>query len=121
MKKTTNPVKTIVTIVVGLLLVYFFSKSNWLLYLALSIAGLSLISLQIRNSIHFIWMKFSLVLSYIMPNVLLTIIFYLVLFPISLLSKVFGKNKDLVLENPKETTFKNSTKIFNQQSFEKPW
>lgn len=43
---------------------------------------------------YIIWMKFSFVLGFISTTVLLTVLFYLVLFPISLVLKLF--NKDLI-------------------------
>lgn len=66
-------------------------------------------------------MKLAGFLSLIIPNILLGIIFFLLLFPIALLSRLFGKNDSLNLKNKSGSTFKNVNKEFDKISFEKTW
>jgi hypothetical protein len=68
-----------------------------------------------------IWFKISHILSLIVPNILLGLIFYLILLPIALLSRIFKKDDPLMLYNNKESLFKNKTQKFKNISFEKPW
>ena len=65
-------------------------------------------------------MKLSQVLSYIIPSVLLGIVFYLFLFPISLISKLFTKDP-LMLSNKYKTYFVTINKEIEKNSFEKIW
>lgn len=112
---------TILTLVLASLIVFYFSTNTIWLYLAFSIGSLSLISSYVAEKIYFGWMQLSLVLSKIMPTILLSIIYYLFLFPIALLSRVFGKNDILLLKNKSDSLFVDSTEVFDKLFFEKPW
>jgi hypothetical protein len=66
-------------------------------------------------------MKLAWVLSLVIPNILLGLVFYLVVFPIAVLSKIFRRTDFLTLRNPTSTLFTESNKQFGKTSFEKPW
>ena len=66
-------------------------------------------------------MKLAWVMSLIVPNILLSIVFYLFLTPIALISRIFGEKDQLGLKNSKDTMFKNTNKKFEPTSFENPW
>lgn len=68
-----------------------------------------------------LWNKLAWVLSFIVPNILLSLIYFLFLFPIALLSKLFGNKDPLALRNKPDSTFKTSNKAFDASSFDKPW
>jgi hypothetical protein len=68
-----------------------------------------------------IWFKISFILSLIIPNILLGSIFYLILFPIALLSRLFGNKDPLNLKNSLKTLFINKNTNFKAKSFEQPW
>jgi hypothetical protein len=87
--------------------------------LVVGLAGV--FSTYLSRKIDFIWMKLSWLLSLIVPNILLTIIFYLLLFPIALLSRIFGQKDPLNLNNTKDSYFKNSDRQLDKASFEKLW
>ncbi len=67
-----------------------------------------------------VWMKMAYVLGLFMPKILLTIIFYGILFPIALLFKLFGKS-DIILKNNRKSFFKEVNKSYTSASFEKLW
>lgn len=117
----TEPVKTVLTITIGFLIVHFATKMQWPLIVATSIGILGLASSFLAEKIDFLWMKLAHILGMIVPNILLTIVFYVFLFPISLLSKVFGKKDPLFLKNPKDSVFTEVNKTFDASSFENPW
>lgn len=123
MKKNskTNPAKTVLTISTGFVLVFLVTKLKWALSvsLILGIAGVS--SDYLSKKIDFLWMKLSWLLSLIVPSILLGIIFYLFLFPISILSRLFGKKDPLKLRNSSDSVFITLDKEFDKASLEKPW
>ena len=121
MHKQTNPLKTLFVIVIGLIVFYIKFRLNWILYTALLISVGGVISKKICASIEFIWMKLAWVLSLIIPNILLSIIFYLILFPIASLSKILGASNGIILKNNQQSFFKKVDKKFEKSSFEKPW
>jgi hypothetical protein len=117
----TDPVKTVLTISVGFIVVYLLSKWRWALSVSLIVGLIGIFSPYLSRKVEFLWMKLTWLLSLILPNILLGIIFYLFLFPISLLSKLFRKKDILLLKNNYSTTFKETNKTFDKVSFEKPW
>ena len=76
---------------------------------------------SLAEKIDFLWMKLAWVLSLIIPNILLSAIFYLFLFPIALLSRIFGNNDPLHLKNKGDSNYVDNEKEFDKASFEKPW
>jgi hypothetical protein len=117
----TDPIKTVLTISVGFIVVFLISKWNWAIYVSLIIGLIGLGSGYLSKQIHFVWMKLAWLLNQIFPKILLGIFFYLFLFPISLLSKVFGKKDPLILKNRLASTYANNDASFDKSNFERPW
>ena len=117
----TSPFQTVLTIVVGFMVFFLLSKNIYFLYFALLVGLAGVFSSFLAEKIHFLWMKLTWVLSLIVPNILLTTIFYVFLFPIATASKIFGNNDPLDLKNSKESLFKDVNKDFSKESFEKVW
>ena len=117
----SEPIKTCLTIAVGFIVVFLATKGQWAIYVSLIVSAIGLFSDYLSQKIDFVWMKLTWVLSLIVPNILLGAIFYLFLFPISMLSKLFGKSDPLLLKNNNNSTFTTEHKEFSKASFEKPW
>ncbi len=109
------------TICVGFLVIFIITKLKWMLLLSLGVGLVGLFSPFLSKYIEFLWNKLAWLLGLIVPNILLSAIFYLFLFPIALLSKLFGKKDPFVLKNNSDTVFITSNKEFDENSFEKPW
>ena len=120
-KIKSNPVKTVLVITVGMLIVYIITKWQWSFYTALVIGILGVTSDYFSKKIDYLWMKLTWLLSLFVPNILLSIVFYLFLTPIALISRVFGEKDQLGLKNNQESIFKNTNKKFDSKSFENPW
>ena len=116
-----DPLKTILVITIGFLTIFIYTHWIAALYIALTIGVIGVFSKYLTNKINYLWMKLTWILSLIIPNVLLSLIFYLLLTPIAFLSKLFKKNDELMLKNLKSSLFKTSNKIFNENSFKNPW
>lgn len=121
MNKPQTPIKTVLTILIGFLILYLLTRNEAMLYIALIVGLAGVLSPYLRQKIDFLWMKLAYLLSLIVPNILLTIIFYCILFPIALLSRVFGKKDPLQLKNTSDSTFIKLEKTFDKAHFEKPW
>ena len=112
---------TILVIVVGFIIIYAYSKNYNFLRISIIIGLVGVISDNASLIIDKIWFKISYILGLIVPNILLGLIFYIILFPIALLSRIFKKDDSLMLSNNKESFFKNRIQNFKITSFEKPW
>jgi hypothetical protein len=120
-KSKSDSAITVLTITVGFLLVHLLTKWNWAIYTSLIVGLLGILSQYLREKIDFLWTKLSWILSFIVPNILLSVIFFVFLFPIALLSRLFGEKDPLRLKNTADSLFKRSDKHFDKSSFERPW
>ena len=118
---TIAPSKTILTIVVGFLFIYLTSEWKPSLYIALFVGILGLSSDYLATKIERLWMQLAGVLSKIIPNVLMTFIFYFLLFPIALVARLLGEKDPLHLKNNSSSLFKDTNKEFEKETFEKIW
>lgn len=120
-KRKTIPTLTVLIISVGFTVLYLLTQWNWAIYVSLVIGLSGIFSKYLRGKIDILWMKLTWLLSLIVPNILLGILFYLFLFPVSVLSKIFNKKDPLHLKNNSDDFFITVNKNFEKTSFEKPW
>jgi hypothetical protein len=115
--------KTILTISVGFLVIYFLTKSSqvWFLYISVFVGVIGVVSDTLSKYIEWLWLKIGLILSYIVPNIMMGIIFFLILFPISLLSKVFRKKDVLRLKNNSDSVYSEVNREYDKSHFENMW
>ena len=119
MKQDTSK-STILVISMGFLALFLYSSWKWAAIVSLITGVTGIVSPFLRMKIEWAWLKLAKLLSFVVPNILLGLLFYLVLFPISLLSKIFRKDP-LMLSNKHQTYFIDINKEFDKSSFEKIW
>ena len=114
-----SPFRTVLTISVGFIVIFLVSHQNWALYVAVTVGLIGVFSTFLSQQIDAVWTKLSWVLSLIVPRVVLALIFYFFLFPISLLARVFRKNDPMSLKNNRTSLFVDAKKTFEPKSFER--
>jgi len=112
---------SILAITFGFLIINIFLESKIVLYIIILLSGLSLISNKFSDFIEKLWLSLALLLSKIVPNILLTIIFFLILTPLAFLSKIFKAETDFQSKNNSDTIFKEVNKTFKKETFERGW
>lgn len=120
-KLKSDPSRTVLVITVGFLMIYLITEWNGWLIISFFIGIAGILSGFLARKIEWAWMKLTWVLSLIVPNILLTLVFYFILTPIALLSKLFAKEDPLILKNNRNSMFKKHNKEFGPKSFENPW
>lgn len=118
--KTDTSKATILVISMGFLILYVVFLWQWALIVSLIVGITGILSTYLSRKIEWFWIKLARLLGYIFPNILLTIVFFLFLFPISLLSKFFKKDP-LMLSSKYETFFLNVPERLDKESFKKTW
>ena len=113
--------KTMLTISIGFLVIFVIINANWALIVSLVVGLIGVFSTFLSRQIDFLWRKLAWVLSLIMPNIILSIVFFLLLFPTALLSRLFRKGDLLQLKNTSPSTFIATNREFSKEYFEKPW
>jgi len=112
---------TSLTVVVGLFGVYLYANS---LLLAQIIFGLGLVLVlfsSARDVLHSFWMFLTKILGYVMPNILLSLVFFLVVTPLGLFTRLIKVKSLLTLKNDQSSFFVKTTGEFSKKSFEQPW
>ena len=66
-------------------------------------------------------MKLAWLLGAIVPRIILSAVFYLLLTPIAMLSRIFGDKDPLLLKKRTDSFFKVRVGEIQSSSFEKPW
>jgi hypothetical protein len=118
--KTDTTKSTILVISMGLLILHVAFSWQWALTASLIIGIIGIVSTYLSRKIEWAWMKLARVLEYIVPNVLLTIVFFLFLYPLSVLSKLFTKDP-LMLSRDHASYFVDVHKVPDKKSFENIW
>ena len=120
-KMKSDPKTTLLVITLGFVVVYLITRMNWALIVALVVGFAGLFSDFLAEKIDWLWMKLTWVLSMIVPNILLSLVFFLILTPVAIFSRILGKKDPLSLKNTAPSLFKDYNKVFDKPSFEKPW
>jgi len=120
-KLNFDPVKTILTITVGFLVVYLITSWTWAITTSLVIGLIGLFSTKLSELVNFLWMKLTIVLSYIIPTVIMAIIYYLILVPIALLSRIIKRDDEMFLNSGHKSTFVDINRKIDADSLEKMW
>ena len=116
-----EPHKTVLLICIVFLLVHIVTEREWSIYVSFIVGALGLLSNSIARIVNNFWIRIALVLNWVMQNLLLSVIFYIILTPIAILSKIYGSKNQLMIENTKQSMFKPKDTKYNRESFGKPW
>ncbi len=121
MKIKSNPSLTVLSIIFGLLVFNYFLDNKIIFYLSIIISGIGVFSSKTSLILEKIWFKISYILSQIIPNILLFLLFFLILTPLSFLSKIFRAKSGFNLKKNQITMFVKLNKKFNKDSFKRAW
>jgi len=118
--KNKKSLETILVLVLVQIIIFLYSRQPVWLYAAVTLGLLGLLIPVLADKIHTIWMKFAHILGYIMSRVLLTLIFFLFLLPLSVLSKLFSRNS-IELKANGNSNFKERNFTYTSESLENVW
>ena len=108
------------TISMGFLVLYLIKDWRWAVFVSLASGVIGIVSPFLSGKIERVWAGLGRVIGYIVPNILLGAVFYLVLLPVSLLSRLFRKDP-LMLSKEYESYFVDVEKETGREDLEKPW
>ncbi len=115
----TNPKSTVLVISMGFLVIHLFTAIPFFLYIAAAVGILGLFE-PMSKIIDKLWMGLAKILSYIIPTILLSLIFYLILCPLALASRIVNKDP-LMLKSGYESYWVADEMEPDKESLEKPW
>ena len=114
------------TLIFGLIFPWIGDKTSdtwpiWPLIVMAIFWGIALIAPQILRPVNNIWIKIGNVLGFINSRIILGLMFFVMIFPIGMLLKVFGKDSmDRKLDKNVDT-YRKITKQRNKEHLEKPF
>ncbi len=104
----------------GFLLLYWIFDVRAFFYVAIGVALASLISSTLENWIVLVWMKIAEVLGRINATILLSAIFFVILFPVAMLARLFRKDT-LDLKKPRASMYHTRNHVYTAEDLENPW
>ena len=115
--------ETILVIIGGLMVLFLILniKHQYLLVISLGLIVCTLISNYLGEKIVWLWFKLGKILGYINSKILLSIIFYTILFPISLLYKLFNKDNLLLRKKDTSSFYHERNHEYSPMDFENTW
>jgi hypothetical protein len=115
-----NKYKVVLVITVGMGLLSLLFSSKILLYIGLGAGVLSLISEKLAGGVVWVWEKIAQVLGFINTRILLSLVYFIFLLPISSLSKLFSKN-GVIRKRQKETYFEQRDHLYTPEDISNAW
>jgi hypothetical protein len=112
--------ETVLVIVLGLVVLYWLKRKDALLLSALAIGGVALLVPAAARGIHQGWMKLSQMLGNVSGKVLLTLVYFFVLAPLSLLARWMGKIS-ILKKGAGNTHFKERNHDYTKEDIIHPW
>ena len=106
----------ILFIISGLLMYYNKEIYQVIGTIALTFIGLGLIMPVALKPFYFVWMTFAAILGWVMTRVILGFVFYLIITPIGLLTKLIGEDFLALKKTESDSywNYRNSAKELNQ-------
>ncbi|MEP7127328.1 MAG: SxtJ family membrane protein [Chitinophagales bacterium] len=93
MQPKSQVYSNMIAIAAGLLAVHFIFKVSYIDYAALAILVMALLSYSLASMLSKGWMKFAEALGFINSKIILSAIFFLFLFPVAMVYRLFNKDK----------------------------
>lgn len=111
--------ETIVVLALGAIVLSFWLEVDAALYVAVGLLSIAVISRSLTWWIGKVWLGFSHYFGMVMNTVIMFVLFYMFLFPISLFQKLFGGNQ--ILKKKEGSYFHKREYLFTIRDIEKPW
>lgn len=112
--------ESIIVLVLACLFAYWRFELNWLVYLSLVLLSISFISKKLTLLIGKGWFAFSHYLGVTMNFVIMFVIFYFILTPLSFFQRLMGKNP-ISKSAENNSHFYKRKHLFSSKDLENPW
>ena len=116
----TKILETSLVLTTGFLILYIISSKAIFLYLALVFGIIGIFVKPLAKIIAIAWFKLADILSYIVSKVILGALFFLILLPISMIYKIFNKDK-LQIKRTKKTNWVERNQTYSLVDLENIW
>lgn len=105
----------------ALVIFFFIFQIKILLSIAVVLGLIGMFSNYLSGKIAWAWMKLAEILGFFTSKILLTIVFFIFLFPIAMLSRVFNKDKLQLKKKTSDSYYIERNHEFVPKDFENVW
>ncbi len=112
--------ESVLIIAAGFIVFFFIFKIKIFLLVALLVAIFGAMSKLFTDGLTWIWFKLSEVLGWLNARILLSIVFFIFLFPMALLMKAFGKSS-IQLKKDKKSYYFERDVTYKPEDLENVW
>jgi len=119
MKKQRN-IETMLVLSMGFILLFYIFHWKYFILISLILGLTGLFFPWLTNILTILWLKLATALSYVVPKLLFSIVFYIFLFPLATISKLFSKDS-MLMKRGYKSYFIDRNINFSKDSFEKTW
>lgn len=119
--KAGRKYQTLLVIVTGLLVLWYFKRSDVLLYSALGTGLAGVLVPPLATAIDWLWYKLARAMGAVMSRVILSLFFFLFLTPIAFLRKVFSKKDPMQLRKEYSSLWTSRNHAYTAKDLENPW
>ena len=116
----SKTLETSLVLTTGFLLIYLITKSNLFLYLAFAFGITGIFIKPLAKYISIAWFKLADILNYFVSKIILGMLFFVVLFPVSLLYKITNKDK-LRLKQSKNSNWIERNHTYSSADLKNIW
>jgi polyferredoxin len=116
----TKTLETSLVITTGFLVIYLITNNRLFLYLAFAFGVTGIFIKPLAKYIAIAWFKLADILNYFVSKIILGTLFFIVLFPVSLLYKITNKDK-LRLKRSKSSLWIERNHTYSSADLENIW
>ncbi|MBO9202358.1 MULTISPECIES: SxtJ family membrane protein [Niastella] len=112
--------ETILVLVLALMVFYRTTNNSYFFLSAMILGFIGLFIPSLAEKVHVVWMKLAEGLGFVTSKIILTLIFFIILVPISFLFKAFGKNS-VQTKAGNNSYFKERNFTYTPESLDNVW
>ena len=109
--------EAIIVIAAGFLVLFYFFKVKYFWIISLAVLAAGAFSTLLTNWITWLWFKIAEVLGWVNSKIILFVVFYVFLTPISFLKKIFSAKKI----QASDSNYKTVSKTYLAKDLENTW
>jgi len=113
--------ETLLTISTGFTVLYLFFNINAFVYIAVGMGLIALFWGKAARVISWLWFKLGEGMGFISSKIILTLVFYIVLLPLAVLSRLFKNDYLMLKKGSQDSIFFDVNRKYGPADFEKMW
>lgn len=113
--------KALLTITAGFLVLHLLFKKDAFLYVATGVAVVALVFPFAGKGIVWLWYKVAEILGWINSRILLTVVFFIFLLPISMAYKLTAKNPLQLKKKKNKSLYNTRNHLYKKEDFKFLW